>query len=150
MIEERGIIRSVEKTALWVETVQKSACSSCGSEKNCGQNTLIESLLHKTTGTTTSIRALLPDGDRNHYRVDEQVLIGVPDHVVVSGTLLLYFLPLLTLVIGVTVAYQWSGADSMIALGALSGLIVGGGLVRLHSRHCYNDPAIQPVVLKKL
>ena len=149
MIKETATVLSIEDDALWVETEQSSACSGCGVEKECGQNTLFSGLMGKASANTTAIRALLSTEDKNHYQVNDQVLIGVPDHVVVSGTLLLYLLPLLTMIIGVTVVYHWGGSDAMMALGALFGLVAGSALVRFRSRKHRQNPAIQPRVLGK-
>ncbi len=144
MIKETGTVISVEPGALWVQTSQKSACQSCPSEKGCGQGTLSK----KTTAETT-VRALLRDGDESSFRPGDSVEIGVPEGLLVSATLLLYLLPLLTLLVGIVVAQTWSGSDSATALGALVGLLFGGCLVRFNSYRQRNNPGVHPVVLEK-
>jgi sigma-E factor negative regulatory protein RseC len=150
MIEETGTVVSVEQNAVWVQTIQKSACSSCGAEKNCGQNTLLESFTGKPGSQKSVIRAQLKASDTNSYQVDDQVVIGVPEQTVVYGTLLLYLLPMTTLILAVVIAYSWGASDAGMALGAVLGLLAGGMLVRFHSRRHRREPLLDPVVLKKL
>ena len=145
MIEETGKVLAVEEGALWVEALQTSACGKCAAEKGCGQ-----SLLSKLASNTVAIRALLQEGDESRFVVDDNVLIGIPENVVVSSTVLLYLLPLITMIVGVTVGHQWSGSDGASALGGLLGLIIGGLLVRFHSYRHRRNTDVQPVVLRRL
>lgn len=147
MIEETGKILSIEDDALWVEATQHSSCQSCEAEKGCGQNLLMKAA---TSGNTMVIRALLPTDNTIEFKVDDQVLIGIPEDVIVSSTMLLYLLPLLTMITGVMVGHTWSGNDVASALGGVFGLLIGGGLVRLHSWRQRNNTRVHPIVLKRL
>ena len=143
MIQETGKIVAVETGGIWVETIQQSACHTCAAEKGCGQ-----SLLAKATGKTTAIKVLLGNCDLKNVDVDDQVVIGIPEKVVVNGTLLTYFLPLLLMVLGVISVSKVSSSDVVVAFSALVGLVAGGLLVRLHSYLNRANHEVQPVLLE--
>ena len=83
MIKETGKVVAVEAGGVWVETIQQSACNTCAAEKGCGQR-----LLAKTTGKTTAIKVLPGDYGLKNIGVDDQVVIGIPEKVIVNGTIL--------------------------------------------------------------
>lgn len=145
MIRETGKVVAVETGGVWVETIQQSACNACAAEKGCGQR-----LLAKATGKTTAIKVLLGDYGLKDVGVDDQVVIGIPEKVIVNGTLLTYFLPLLLMVFGVIFVSKLSGSDVVVALGALAGLIAGGLIVRLHSYLNRANHAVQPILLESV
>ena len=53
MIIETGTVVALESDALWVETIQKTACEACVAQKGCGTR-----VLSKLTGKTNRIRVL--------------------------------------------------------------------------------------------
>ena len=142
MIKETGKVVAVEAGGVWVETIQQSACNTCAAEKGCGQR-----LLAKATGKTTAIKVLPGDYGLKNVDVDDQVVIGIPEKVIVNGTLLTYFLPLLLMVLGVVFVSKFSGSDVIVAFGALAGLVAGGLLVRLHSYLNRTNHEVQPILL---
>lgn len=142
MIKETGKVVAVETGGVWVETIQQSACNTCAAEKGCGQR-----LLAKVTGKTTAIKVLPGNYDLKNVGVNDQVVIGIPEKVIVNGTLLTYFLPLLLMVLGVISISKLSNSDVVVALGALAGLIVGGLFVRLHSYLNRTNHDVQPILL---
>lgn len=143
MIRETGKVVAVEVGGVWVETIQQSACHTCAAEKGCGQ-----SLLAKATGKTTAIKVLPGNCDLKNIGMGDQVVIGIPEKVVVNGTLLAYFLPLFLMVLGVISVSQLSNSDVVVAFGALTGLIAGGLLVRLHSYLNRTNHEVQPIILE--
>lgn len=143
MIKETGKVISIDTNGVWVETIQQSACQSCAAQKGCGQ-----SLIAKATGKTTAIWVLADNHHLKSLKVDDQVVIGIPENVVVMGTLLTYLLPLILMVIGVLVAYELSASDFFVAIGAIVGLACGGLLVRLHSYLNHTNSDVQPMVLE--
>jgi sigma-E factor negative regulatory protein RseC len=144
MIRETGRVITVDCNELWVETIQQSACKTCAAEKGCGQR-----LIAKATGNTTAIRVLPGLCKLESIRVNDQVVIGIPEKVIVNGTFLTYFLPLITMVTAVILAGQLSNSDVVAAFGALSGLLFGGAIVRLHSHLNHNNHDIHPILLEQ-
>ncbi|MDX1694979.1 MAG: SoxR reducing system RseC family protein [Ketobacteraceae bacterium] len=140
MIEESGRVVAVEQGAVWVESIRQTACQSCAARNGCGQSAL----------------AKLGQQHKNHVRalnafdleVGDQVVIGVPEDVVLKGTLVAYLMPLVLMLVAAITADSFTSRDLWIALAGLSGLAVGFGLVRLHFLSVSRDKRYQPVVLR--
>lgn len=143
MILETGTVVVVETDSLWVETIQKSACEVCVAEKGCGQK-----FLSKLAGKTTRIRVLLNKQSKQHYSLGQSVTIGIPEDVIVLASLLVYLLPVLGALVGVAFVGT-SGGDLQGITGALSGLLLGGLLVRLYSKKSRNDLRYNPVLVEE-
>lgn len=143
MILETGTVVAVESDGLWVETIQKSACEVCVAEKGCGQK-----FLSKLAGKTTSIRVLLNNQSQQKFSVGQSVTIGIPEDVIVLASLLVYLLPIFGAVAGATaVGLNGGGGDLQSIGGALAGLLLGGWLVRIHSKRSRNDLRYNPVLV---
>ncbi len=142
MLQETGTIVKIDTDALWVETLQKTACQSCSAQKGCGQQVLAKALT-----SSTVIRVLLDGKSPGNFQLDQQVVIGIPDDVVVLGSLLIYLLPLVMLILFATLSFHLVPSDGIAAAGAIVGLVVGGLLVRWRSAATRHDPRLQPVLL---
>ena len=95
MIVETGRICRLEPDAVWVETIQRTTCDSCNARHGCGQR-----VLSRLAGGTTEIRVLLPADSAQQFFVGQAVEIGIPEDVVVGGSLLVYLVPLAGLLTG--------------------------------------------------
>lgn len=142
MIAETGRIVAIEPEGLWVETIQRSTCGSCAAQKGCGQ-----SLLAKLSGHTSYLWVLLEGRDPGAYRLGDEVQLGIPEDVVVKGSLFVYLLPLLAMILGSGLAHSASGSEGLSVLGGLAGLLLGGLLVRWRAHKTRFDPRLQPVLL---
>lgn len=142
MITETGRIVAVEQDGLWVETIQRSTCGSCAAQKGCGQ-----SLMSRLMGHTSYLWVLLDGRNSADYHLGEEIQIGVPETVVVRGSLFVYLVPLFAMILGAGLAEQWWASDGLSALGALVGLLAGGTLVRWRAHQTRHDPRLQPVLL---
>lgn len=142
MLQETGTIVRIEADALWVETLQKTACQSCSAQKGCGQHTLAKAL-----SSSAVIRVLLDGKSPENFKLDQQVIIGIPEGVVVNGSLLIYFLPLIMLIVFAALGFHLLPSDGAAAAGAFIGLVTGGLLVRWRSDATRHDPRLQPVLM---
>jgi sigma-E factor negative regulatory protein RseC len=145
VLEETGTVVAIEEDAVVVETLQKSACGSCGAQQGCGQHTL-----GKILKTSTRIRVLLQNQSATSIRLGQQVRIGIPEGVVASGALVAYLLPLVLLLVCAWLGFQWLPLDSFSAFFGLVGLFAGGGIVRWLALRNRDNPNIQPVLLELL
>lgn len=145
MIEETGRVIALEGDSLWVETIQRSACHSCAVQKGCGQGTLA-----RFAGKPAAIRVLPGDCDLHSLNLNDQVVIGIPEDVIVRGTFFIYLFPLIALVAGAVLGASFSPSDLSVGLGAVLGLVCGGGVARIHSAINKNNSRVQPVLLGKL
>jgi len=142
MITETGRVVAVEDDGLWVETIQRSTCNSCAAEKGCGQ-----SLVAKWGGHTSYLRVLLDGRSPEGFHVNDEVKIGIQEDVVVKGSLFVYLVPLLLLVLGAWLGQNWLFSEGAAIGGALLGLLAGAGLVKWHAKATRNDRRLQPVLL---
>lgn len=142
MIEEKGKIVVCGVDHIWVETIQASACAACAGEQGCGQR-----LLSKLTGKTTLIRVLTGEHTDALLRVGDVVRIGIPESVVVGGSLLVYSAPLVGLLGGAWLGQTLFVSDIWVALMAVAGLLAAGLGVRFFAWLARNQSDLQPVLL---
>lgn len=147
MIEEKGRVVALDKTegspgtGVWIETIRQTACQSCSARKGCGH-----SALAKLGQQNTHIFA----SSRFDHSVGDMVVIGVPEDVVIKGSLIAYLMPLVLMLVGAIIADGMAFGDFATTLISLLGLGVGFGLVRLHFFKSRGDVRYQPVVLRKV
>lgn len=142
MILETGRVVAIEPQGLWVETIQLSACGSCRAQKGCGH-----SALAKIGASASQLWVLLDGRNPDSYQLGDEVCIGVPEEVIAGGALFIYMVPLLTMLAATFIAYQQSASDSVSALAAVAGLLLGGAIVRLRAHQTRFDKRLQPVLV---
>lgn len=146
MIEERGQIVSREGDYAWVETERQSACSSCSAKKGCGTGVLSKVYSNRFS----RVKAL------NHINAKpgEQVVIGLEEDALVRGSLVVYGLPLLTLILtallgrAVAIEMGMQNDDGLIALFGIAGLFIGFFMVKIFNRKIAHDEHYQPIILR--
>ncbi|MGH1485891.1 MAG: SoxR reducing system RseC family protein [Cellvibrionaceae bacterium] len=142
MIKEAGRIVAVDTDAVWVETIQKSTCGSCVAQKGCGQ-----SLLSRIGIQPSYIRVLLEGRSPDNYKVNDNIVLGIPDDIVVKASIFIYLLPLILILVFAGVAHTYFVQESTVVLSGLIGFILGGFIVRLHSNYYRNDKRYQPIIV---
>ena len=121
MLEEQATVIEAGNGTLLIETMARSACGHCASN-SC----------------TTSVLARMFGVRRNRFRLPntlgaragDQVVVGVPDSVLVGASLLVYLLPLVSMLAAVTLADAVEAGALGQAAIALVGLGLGFVLVR--------------------
>ncbi|EZQ18804.1 transcriptional regulator [Pseudomonas sp. G11-1] len=142
MIEEQARVLSVEQGAVWVETIRRSACSSCQARAGCGQ-----SLLQRLGGARRGlIRAL----DDRACRVGEEVVIGIPENAMLRGSSLIYMVPLLGLFSFALLAQVFGAGEPSIILAGFSGLGLGFVAMRWYAGRLDADPDFTPQVVSRV
>jgi sigma-E factor negative regulatory protein RseC len=142
MILETGRVVAVEPQGLWVETIQRSACGSCQAQKGCGH-----SALAKLGASASYLWVLLEGRASSHYQIGTEVKIGVPEDVIVKGSLFVYMVPLIALITATFIAHHFLLSDGVTALFALCGLLIGAAIVRKGSYLIRFDSRLQPVLI---
>jgi sigma-E factor negative regulatory protein RseC len=148
MLIETGRVVAVDRDAVWVETIRQSTCGSCAANKGCGHG-----LLNRIAdGRTGYVRVLPGSACPDRCTVDDQVRIGIPEQVILRGSVVVYLLPLLLMLASAAAAVGlWPGLAEPAAVGgAVIGLLLGFALVRWHAWRHRDDPALQPVLLEVL
>jgi sigma-E factor negative regulatory protein RseC len=140
MLEETARVIEVKDGLLLAETEFRSSCSHCASGDSC----------------TTSVVAKLFGNRRNRLVMEnslqakpgDQVLIGIPDALLVRASLMAYLLPLVTM-LGVTVLGDALGVeDFFLSLLALMGLAAGFYMVRWATRRAPSQQRYKPRLLR--
>lgn len=145
MILETGRVVAIEADGLWVETIQRSTCNSCRAEQGCGQ-----SMMAKLSGHTSYLRVLLQGRDAAQYHLGEEVQIGVPEDVIANGSLFVYLVPLIAMLLCSGLA-EWQFAhEGLTILAGLIGLISGGVVIKWRAYQTRDDSRLQPVLIDNL
>lgn len=142
MIIETGRVVSVEAEGLWVETIRKTTCGSCKAQKGCGQG-----LLNQWDGHTSYIWVLLDGRDHVDYSLGDEIHIGVPEELVAKGSLMVYMVPVVSLVVTTAVAHTQFSNEAITTLSGFAGLLLGGLVVRWHSWRNRHNRSMQPVLI---
>ena len=145
MLTETGRVVAVEADGVWVETIRQSTCGACAARKGCGHG-----LLNRyAEGRRGYIRVLPgPTLAPADCRIDDQVMISLPESVILRGSFTVYLLPLLSLLAAAAAGAAVTGSDAGALLGAAVGLAAGLGLVRLHAWRHRDNRALQPTMVE--
>lgn len=146
MLVETGRIVAVEEDGLWVETIRQSTCGSCAAQKGCGHG-----LLNRyADGKRGYIRVLPGRSGTAGCAVNDQVRISIPEEVILKGSVIVYVMPLLSMLAAAAMAATVfpQAQDMAAAIGAAGGFVLGFLLVRWHARRHRNDRALQPTLLE--
>lgn len=135
---------AVEPGIAWLAAQQRSACDSCRAQSGCGQ-AVLSRLMRRDS---QPVRALLPAELQSRVTVGGEVTVAIPMHTVVLGSLFIYLLPIVSLLMGAVLASVMGLSEPMVALSGFIGLLAGGALVRSASRVVSSYAAVQPSVVE--
>jgi sigma-E factor negative regulatory protein RseC len=145
MIEERAVILSLENRPngypdATLEIERKTACGLCGQTRGCGNSLWGKLFAHKSSAfkAQNSINA----------KVGDSVVIGINEAALVKSALLLYIVPLVTMLIGAILATQIHDTNGYAMLGAAIGLVLGFVWVKGHTMSSSYFNLQQPVILR--
>jgi sigma-E factor negative regulatory protein RseC len=125
MIEERAVILSLESNAnapntpniAILEIERKTACGLCGQTRGCGNSIWGKLFAHRSTAFKAS--------NRINATVGQSVIVGINEQALLWSALLLYILPLVSMMIASILAMQVIDSNGVGMLAALLGLVVG-------------------------
>jgi len=145
MIEESGVVVAVDGEFAFVETQRKTSCQSCSVNKGCGTHTLSKVMGNRAT----RVRALNNIG----ADVDDVVVVALAEDALVKGSLAVYSVPLISMLLFALFA-QWSIGSSTtgegwVVLSALAGLMIGFYWLRGFSAKIAQDKRYQPVIIRR-
>ncbi len=146
MLEQLATVVAVRGNQLVLETQAQSSCQSCSVNKGCGT-----SLLSKVVGQKVIHFELENTLDA---RTGEQVVLGLPENAVVRGSLLIYIVPVLVLMLAAfagdaLLALDAASRDLKIAGFSLSAMAVGIFISRSLFRRADSMHNYMPVLLRK-
>jgi sigma-E factor negative regulatory protein RseC len=148
MIEENAQVVRVDGEGIWVRTVRRSTCSGCSAQQGCGT-----AVLSKVLGNRRTLVRVLSDLP---LREGEQVVIGISGQALVRGSLAVYAVPLLGLLLGAVLGQAgagqglWPNVESASLVCGMGGLAAGLLWLKRFTRRIQSDHHYQPVVLRRL
>lgn len=145
MIEQNAIILALEPQAdhsslATIEVVRKTACGICGKTRGCGNAIWGKLFAHKMT----SFKAL----NSINAQVGQSVIVGINERAVMKSALLLYVVPLLTMLIGTILVSALNASNLAAILGAVVGLLAGYFWVKAHIEGRVYYHSQQPQILR--
>lgn len=148
MIEEQAVVIDREGDYIWVHTNRQSTCGHCSVSKGCGTQ-----MLSKVLGNKTAYVRCFNSKDA---RIGDRVVIGITESALLSGSFLVYFLPLLGMILAGALAGQVSqlwwpqGMEPVTIIASICGLLLGLVFSSYHTQKSSQRKRYEPVLLKKL
>jgi sigma-E factor negative regulatory protein RseC len=126
MVEESALVLKVERDIVWVQAIQKTACGSCQAQKGCGH-----SLLAKVGQKQIEIPV-----SRNgiSVEVNDQVMIGVPEQAIIKSSLMMYGIPLISMILVALLGTGLGISEGGIIILSFIALITGFFWVNIRSK----------------
>ncbi len=145
MIEEYAIILSLDTQSddsiATLEIERKIACGLCGQTRGCGNSIWGKLFAHKSA----SFKAQ----NRINAKVGDSVVVGINESALLKSALLLYIVPLATMLISAILATQLLyDTNGNAMLGAVVGLVLGFVWVKGHIMSNSYFKLQQPVILR--
>lgn len=143
MIEENGVVVSLKGEWAVVEPETSSGCSSCSANQGCG---------------TASLARFFGQRKQQHFahnplnaQPGDRVIMGLQEKALVSGSILMYLLPLICMIVGAILFSSWVivpglDADATASLGLGVGLVLGLGLTRWLSHRMRKQ--LYPIIMR--
>lgn len=144
MIEESVKILEIDNNFLWVEGIQRSACHTCSAQQGCGQ-----SLLAKWAAQPVRLQIPLDGRDAGSFKIGQDVTIGIAEHVMVRGSLLIYLLPLIFLLLGIWAGDRAFDNELAAMVCGLLALLGGGFLTGKLANDAAHGPTLQAHLLDR-
>lgn len=145
MLEAEGVIIKIGQEGVFVETSRASACGGCSSKDGCGTSTLSQILGNKAS----IFKVLNPIG----AALGERVVIGMEEAALLKSSLLVYLLPLGSLLAGAIMG-GWLAPvrlqDAYAVGGMLAGLVLGFVALKLIGARAGTNSQFQPVILRRV
>jgi sigma-E factor negative regulatory protein RseC len=147
MIEERAVILTLDNASseqinqiATLEIERKAACGICGQTRGCGNSIWGKVFAHKSTAFKAQ--------NRINAKVGDSVIVGINEKALLKSAMLLYILPLATMLIGAILAKQFNATELSAMLGAAAGLVLGLLWVKGHTMSSSYFSLQQPVILR--
>lgn len=146
MVEEPGIVVSIDQTGVWVETQRQSACGACAANKGCG-SAVLQKVLGKKRNIVRAV-ASMP------VAVGDHVVLGLQEKALVKGSMLVYALPIVLIIVfaiiaeTITVELLSMDAETGSIFGALIGMVFSYFWLNRFGKVISKDEKYQPVILR--
>jgi sigma-E factor negative regulatory protein RseC len=147
MIEQQAVILSVDNqndnpqvSIATLEIERKTACGLCGKTRGCGNAIWGKLFAHQSSAFKAQ--------NTINAREGQSVIVGINEKALLKSALLLYLLPLATMLIAAIVAMQINNTDISAIIGAVLGLFLGWVWVKGYTTSNQYFLFQQPVILR--
>lgn len=146
MIEEKARVIAIDHDQLLLEAETRAACSACGVRQGCGTAVLSRWIGRKFT------RFQAPNSV--NASVGDEVIVGLAEGAMLKGSVFVYLLPLLSMIVFALLADSLIPADTdardlLVLLFAVAGFMLMLVGARLWLSSARNKTGLTPVVLRK-
>lgn len=142
MIEEVVHVSRIVGEEIWVEASRQSACAACSAKKSCGQGALSDWM----KGGSVELSVVNPTGLKPG--IGQSVIVGLEEGGLIKASVLVYLLPLLSLIAMTLLARGFGASEGVQVLSAIAGLLIGFLGVRWYTARPSEEVCYQPVLLR--
>lgn len=146
MITEQAVVVAIDGDRITVEASVKSTCNTCNVQSDCGTGTIASAMAPRTQQLT--VQSLLP------VNIGDHVTVGIPESGLLTASLMLYIIPILTLLTSavlsnVLLPLDTFGRDILIVL--LSAGVTLMAFVFVSNRlKKFDKQRFQPVLISRI
>jgi len=142
MIEEAGIVERVEGDYIWVSPAGSAgACGGCKSAGSCSTS-FLSSLFQDRASKSIRVENTI------HAQQNDHVVLGIHPQGLLSGSVLIYLLPIVGLFLAAALGKVLSGELASIGFG-LFGLLVGLFVSKLLAASTTMKSKLQLIAISK-
>jgi len=142
MIEETAIVLDVKNQQVLLETQRKSACQTCSVKSGCGTSTLA-----KVVGKRSS--QFIVDNHLN-VQVGDRVIVAIDENALVQGSLLMYFFPLICMMLAGLLAEVLFANEGVTILSVIAGFVFAMIGVRFILAGSGLKKSVQPHLIRRI
>jgi sigma-E factor negative regulatory protein RseC len=144
MIQEQAVVVGINQEIASLEILRNKPCGLCGQTRGCGI-----SIWGRLFGHRANIFKV---ENTVNAKVDDVVTVGIQENALLLSAVIVYGVPLLTLILGAAFAnFAFAGdlhADRNTVLGAFFGLFIGYLWLKGHNQAGSFSDQYQPVILE--
>lgn len=141
MLTENAVVLSYTAGIAKVQCESQSACGSCAAKKGCGTSVLSELSGEKGTHTLT-VESLIP------LKQGQIVQIGLPEKSLIFTALLIYIVPLVTILLTTFLTEGIIEDELVRATMILLSTACAFVAVRWYSKRLHQQADFKPILLK--
>jgi sigma-E factor negative regulatory protein RseC len=116
-MSDKGIVVKITSSKIFLESYRDQPCGLCGKNQGCGNSLWGKLLNHKSDLIAVDNNIEVKQGDIVNIHYDERKLLKI--------SLMIYFVPLLSLLFFLSLAQYYLNGVGYSLLGAIFGIIFG-------------------------
>ncbi|MFT5520041.1 MAG: sigma-E factor negative regulatory protein RseC [Enterobacterales bacterium] len=141
MIKQPAKVIAETEFSYLLESLPKSACPQCDAGKGCGGGLLAKAFSNKTYK--------LELNKNKELSINEIVQIGIPSQLLVRASFIVYFLPLLLMIVTALVAGLYTNNQDIYTVsGAIIGFVGGLLIANVLSNKLYKMGISSPTLIE--